>query len=101
MGQQIETLARFVAETRYEDIPEAVRAHAKITFLDTLGVILAVAPQDVAGPSRLRLRPPPRLTRPAGSRVPLVTLTGPGAQTGAFSAFAVWQAPARWRTMTS
>ncbi|HEV2189824.1 MAG TPA: MmgE/PrpD family protein [Stellaceae bacterium] len=41
MGQQIEELARFVAETRYSDIPEAVRQHAKITFLDTLGVILA------------------------------------------------------------
>src|SRR5579859_5543651 len=41
MGRQIEELARLVAETRYEDIPEAVRAHAKIAFLDTLGVILA------------------------------------------------------------
>jgi 2-methylcitrate dehydratase PrpD len=41
MGKQIETLARFVAETRYDDIPEAVRQHAKITLLDTLGVILA------------------------------------------------------------
>src|ERR1700690_2929308 len=41
MGRQIEELARFVAETRYEDIPEAVRRHAKITLLDTLGVILA------------------------------------------------------------
>ncbi len=41
MGQQIEELARFVAETRLDDIPEAVRRHAAITFLDTLGVILA------------------------------------------------------------
>ncbi|HEU0217389.1 MAG TPA: MmgE/PrpD family protein [Stellaceae bacterium] len=41
MGQQIEELARFVAETRVDDIPEAVRRHATITFLDTLGVILA------------------------------------------------------------
>ena len=41
MGQQIEELARFVAETRYENIPPPVRQHAKITFLDTLGVILA------------------------------------------------------------
>src|SRR5580704_14089253 len=40
-GRQIEELARFVAETRYEDIPEAVRRHAKITLLDTLGVIFA------------------------------------------------------------
>ncbi len=41
MGRQIEELARFVAETRYDDIPAAVRAHAKIALLDTLGVILA------------------------------------------------------------
>jgi 2-methylcitrate dehydratase PrpD len=41
MGQQIETLAQFVAGTRCEDIPEAVRRHAKLTLLDTLGVILA------------------------------------------------------------
>ena len=41
MGRQIEALARFVAETRYDDIPAAVRAHATITLLDTLGVILA------------------------------------------------------------
>ncbi|MGH7094913.1 MAG: MmgE/PrpD family protein, partial [Stellaceae bacterium] len=41
MGQQIEELAQFVAETQWEDIPAPVRQHAKITFLDTLGVILA------------------------------------------------------------
>src|SRR5438132_263365 len=41
MGQQIEELARFVATTRCEDIPEPVRQHAKLTLLDTLGVILA------------------------------------------------------------
>jgi 2-methylcitrate dehydratase PrpD len=41
MGQQIEALARFVATTKCEDIPEAVRRHAKLTLLDTLGVILA------------------------------------------------------------
>ncbi|HWB52252.1 MAG TPA: MmgE/PrpD family protein [Stellaceae bacterium] len=41
MGQQIEQLARFVAETRLEDIPEAVRRHAATTLRDTLGVILA------------------------------------------------------------
>jgi 2-methylcitrate dehydratase PrpD len=41
MGQEIESLACFVAETRYENIPEAVRAHARVTLLDTLGVILA------------------------------------------------------------
>jgi len=41
MGQQIEELARFVAATRWDDLPEPVRHHAKITLLDTLGVILA------------------------------------------------------------
>ncbi|MGC2414730.1 MAG: MmgE/PrpD family protein, partial [Stellaceae bacterium] len=41
MGQQVEELARFVAQTRCEDIPEAVRAHARLVLLDTLGVILA------------------------------------------------------------
>src|SRR5580704_3771769 len=41
MGQQIETLAQFVATTRCEDIPEAARRHAKLTLLDTFGVILA------------------------------------------------------------
>ena len=41
MSTEIDTLGRFVAETRWEDIPEAVQAHAKLVFLDTLGVILA------------------------------------------------------------
>src|SRR6266446_4185895 len=41
LGEQIEQLARFVALTRCEDIPEPVRRHAKLVFLDTLGVILA------------------------------------------------------------
>ncbi len=41
MGQQIEALANFVAETQWEQIPEAVQQHAKLVFLDTLGVILA------------------------------------------------------------
>jgi hypothetical protein len=41
MGQQIEQLAAFVAGTSYEDIPAPVLEHAKITMLDTLGVILA------------------------------------------------------------
>jgi 2-methylcitrate dehydratase PrpD len=41
MGAQIEELARFVAETRLEDIPAAVRHHARLVLLDTLGVILA------------------------------------------------------------
>jgi 2-methylcitrate dehydratase PrpD len=41
MGQEIEKLAQFVAETRWEDVPEPVWKHAKLTLLDTLGVILA------------------------------------------------------------
>src|ERR1700688_4256124 len=41
MGQQIEELAQFVATTGWRDMPEPVRRHAKLTLLDTLGVILA------------------------------------------------------------
>jgi 2-methylcitrate dehydratase PrpD len=41
LGQEVEELARFVAQTQLEDIPEAVRRHAKLVLLDTLGVILA------------------------------------------------------------
>ena len=41
MGRQIEQLAAFVANTQWRDIPAPVRQHAKLTFLDTLGVILA------------------------------------------------------------
>src|SRR5215469_6585649 len=43
MGRQIETLAEFVARTRWEDVPETVQRHAKLVLLDTLGVILAGA----------------------------------------------------------
>src|SRR5829696_1650810 len=50
MGRQIEELARFVAETRCDDIPEAVRRHARLVLLDTLGVILAGGERpEVAG----------------------------------------------------
>ena len=41
MGQQIEALAKFAAETRWEDIPALVQQHAKLVLLDTIGVILA------------------------------------------------------------
>jgi 2-methylcitrate dehydratase PrpD len=41
MGQQIEDLAGFVAATRWEDIPTNVQAHAKLTLLDIMGIILA------------------------------------------------------------
>ena len=43
MGKNIEKLAEFVAQTRWEDVPEPVRQHTKLVFLDTLGVILAGA----------------------------------------------------------
>jgi 2-methylcitrate dehydratase PrpD len=52
MGQQIETLARFAAETQLEDIPVPVREHAKRVLLDTLGVILGGS----ARPEMLALR---------------------------------------------
>jgi 2-methylcitrate dehydratase PrpD len=55
MGQQIEALARLVAETRAEDIPEGVRAHARITLLDTLGVILAGSTRPEVAALRGRL----------------------------------------------
>jgi 2-methylcitrate dehydratase PrpD len=55
MGRQIEELACFVAETRLADIPEAVRAHAKITLLDTLGVILAGSTRPEVAALRARL----------------------------------------------
>lgn len=45
MGEQLETLARFVAQTRWEDIPRAVQQHAKLVLLDTFGVILAGSEQ--------------------------------------------------------
>jgi 2-methylcitrate dehydratase PrpD len=41
MGLQIEALAKFVAQTQWEDVPEPVQRHAKLVLLDTLGVILA------------------------------------------------------------
>lgn len=45
MGQSVEALARLVAETRWEQVPDAVRQHAKLVLLDTLGVILAGSEQ--------------------------------------------------------
>ena len=56
MGQQIEKLAQFVAATKYEDIPESVRRHAKLVVLDTLGVVLAGAERPEVRELRERLR---------------------------------------------
>src|SRR3954465_14886438 len=55
MGRQIEELARFVARTRCEDIPEWVQAHAKLVLLDTLGVILAGGERPEVAALRERL----------------------------------------------
>lgn len=41
MGKEIEALAHVVAQTKYDAIPDNVREHAKLVFLDTLGVMLA------------------------------------------------------------
>jgi len=50
MGKAIEELAHFAATTPWETIPSAVREHAKLVLLDTLGVILAGSVQpEVAG----------------------------------------------------
>jgi 2-methylcitrate dehydratase PrpD len=43
MARQIEELARFVAETALENIPQEVQRYAKLVALDTIGVILAGA----------------------------------------------------------
>ena len=55
MAEQIERLAQFAATTRWEDVPEPVRHHAKLTLLDTLGVILAGSERPEVGQLRERL----------------------------------------------
>jgi 2-methylcitrate dehydratase PrpD len=55
VGAQVEALARFVATTRLEDIPAHVRSHAKLVFLDTLGVILAGAERPEVAALRRQL----------------------------------------------
>jgi 2-methylcitrate dehydratase PrpD len=55
MGQTIEELARFVADTTWDAIPRAVREHAKLVVLDTLGVILAGSVQSEVAAARERL----------------------------------------------
>ncbi len=57
MGQQIEKLAAFVAKTQWEDVPEPVQKHAKLVFLDTLGVILAGSVRPEVEQLRERLAP--------------------------------------------
>ena len=55
MGHQIERLAQFVAQTQWEDVPDAVQRHAKLVMLDTLGVILAGSERPEARQMRERL----------------------------------------------
>ncbi len=40
MGSEIETLARFAAETQWHQVPADVQRHTKLVVLDTLGVML-------------------------------------------------------------
>jgi 2-methylcitrate dehydratase PrpD len=55
MGEQIERLAEFVAETSWDSIPDAVRQYAKLVLLDTIGVILAGSLQPEVQQIRQRL----------------------------------------------
>jgi hypothetical protein len=55
MGTAIEELAHFVAGTPWEAIPEAIREHAKLVLLDTVGVILAGSVQPEVAGVRVRL----------------------------------------------
>ena len=55
MGQQIEALAQFIAQTQWEDVPEPVQRHTKLVLLDTLGVILAGAERPEVRQLRDRL----------------------------------------------
>jgi 2-methylcitrate dehydratase PrpD len=57
MGQQIEALARFVAQTQWEDVPATVQAHARLVLLDTLGVTLAGSERPEVRALRERLAP--------------------------------------------
>jgi 2-methylcitrate dehydratase PrpD len=72
MAREIEELARFVAETKLEQIPPDVQRYAKLVALDTLGVILAGASRpEVRG-----LRE--RLVGPAGTAGRGATVFAPG-----------------------
>jgi 2-methylcitrate dehydratase PrpD len=55
MGQAIEALADFAVGTPWEGIPGAVREHAKLVLLDTLGVMLAGSLQPEVAGARARL----------------------------------------------
>jgi 2-methylcitrate dehydratase PrpD len=55
MGQQIEKLAEFIAQTQWDNIPPSVQRHAKLVLLDTFGVILAGSERPEVGQLRDRL----------------------------------------------
>src|SRR5262244_3863480 len=55
MGQAIEALAHFIAGTPWDAIPKAVREHAKLVVLDTVGVMLAGSVQPEVAAVRARL----------------------------------------------
>ena len=55
MGENIEKLAEFVAQTQWRDVPGSVQRHTKLVFLDTLGVILAGAERPEVRQLRERL----------------------------------------------
>lgn len=55
MARQIEELARFVAGTTLEQVPQEVQRYAKLVVLDTLGVILAGAERPEVRGLRERL----------------------------------------------
>jgi 2-methylcitrate dehydratase PrpD len=55
MGHQIEELAQFVTQTKWEDIPTPVQRHTKLVLLDTLGVTLAGAERPEVQQLRERL----------------------------------------------
>src|SRR5205085_662237 len=55
IGKHVEELARFVATTPWDAIPDAVRRHAKLVLLDTIGVTLAGSLQPEVAAVRARL----------------------------------------------
>lgn len=69
VGEKIEELARFIARTGWDDMPEAVHRRAKLVLLDTIGVTLAGAARpEVTGLTK-------RLLAGAGRGA---TVLGPG-----------------------
>jgi 2-methylcitrate dehydratase PrpD len=55
MGNAVEELAHFVAGASWGEIPAAVREHARLVLLDTLGVILAGSVRPEVAGVRARL----------------------------------------------